>query len=172
MVQVRNVPVLRLQVAPVFDPLLQVPALADLQRGQSLPGAGHPITELFVGVQDLAGCDAGPEQIAKHAHIDRRAGADGRARQVEVDHLVVERFVAGAGGKVLRGSRRAGHQPIVVRILDQRVEEELGRAFEQGIDLAQVFLVAAEAVMFPQVRAEPGAADREGAQVEPSMGAA
>ena len=51
--------------------------------------------------------------------------------------------------------------------LDEGVEEELRRAFHGRIDLRQIFFVASKEVMFPQILAEPCAAQRPQAGIRP-----
>ena len=62
--------------------------------------------------------------------------------------------------RVLGRQRRRGDEPVVRRLLDERVEEELRRAFEQRVDALQIVAIAAVFVAIPQRQREPRAAGR------------
>src|SRR3954470_16487212 len=59
---------------------------------------------------------------------------------------------------ILRRDRRAGYEPFVRRLLHKSIEEELSRTADDGINLFQIFFVAAEFITVPQVIAQPGTA--------------
>ena len=59
---------------------------------------------------------------------------------------------------VLRRRGRAGDQPLVRRFFDERIEEELRRAFHCRVEALQKIEVLGEEVVFPEILAEPRAA--------------
>ena len=135
--------VLRLHV-PILQPFLQLPRAPDLIRRE--PGArdGKLLAQVCVHAEGFRRLDRVREQVAQDLHVHRRPGADGGT----------ERML------VLRRQRGIRHQPFVIRLLDERIEEKLRRALERGIKLFQLRRVAAELVAIPEVQAQPRAAHR------------
>ncbi len=142
-------PVLVLWIVPVVEPFLKLAEPADLQRCEAVAGGGEALAEFGVAVgrhsllyiQNLRRLDAVIEQVADDFHVHRRPGADLNAK----------------GMLVLRRERRAVDEPVVLRLLDERVEEELGGAAHDRVGRLEEFAVATEFVMVPEVLAEPGA---------------
>ena len=83
-----------------------------------------------------------PEEV--ESVLNRRPGGDARSVR--------------GGISVFRRDGRTRHEPFVRRLLDQRVEEKLRRAFHRGINLFQLRRVAGEKIMVPQILAQPRAA--------------
>ena len=136
----------RLRLGIGFEPFLQAAVGADLVRRE--PGAlfGQFAAQVGVHAEDLGGARGVAEQLAEQLHVDGRAEAD-------VGHLAV-----GQAEAVLRRVRRAGDQPAVFRFLDQVVEVEQRRLFQDRVGPAQELAVAREGVMLPEMLAQPGRA--------------
>ncbi len=62
--------------------------------------------------------------------------------------------------RVLGRQRRRGDEPVVRRLLDERVEEELRRAFQQRVDALQIAAIAGVLIAIPERQRQPGAARR------------
>ena len=62
--------------------------------------------------------------------------------------------------RVLGRQRRRGDEPVVRRLLDERVEEELRRALQQRVDALQIGAIAGVLVAIPERQREPRAAGR------------
>ena len=136
-VKMRHVAVMNVRGlhVPVFQPFLELACFADLIRREPCASGGELFAEIFVHAENFRRADAVAEQVADDLHVHRRSGADADA----------------FGVLVFRRQRRAGNQPLVRRLFDERIEEKLCRAFHGRIDFFQKFLVAGEQVMFPQV---------------------
>ena len=100
--------------------------------------------KVLVHAENFRGLDAVAEQVADDLLVHRRPGADAGAFR----------------DAVLRRHGRAGDEPVVLRFFDQRIEEELRRAFHRRVEALQKISVAGEEVMFPEILAEPRAAGR------------
>src|SRR5437763_1624503 len=152
-VEVRDVSVVHLGRfhVPVFEPLLQLPCLARLHRGHAREQRREFRREVSINAENTRGLDAVVEEIADDLRVHRRACADGDA----------------AGMNVLRRERGAGDEPLVYRLLDERVGEELRRALQHGINFREVVFIRRELVVIPEVFAKPRAARRPNAPERP-----
>ena len=118
--EVRHVAVVdlgRLHV-PVVEPFLQLAGAADLQRRKPRARRAPLLPAGRRRRRGTRGLDRVGEQIAQDLHVHRRPHRQRRAERV----------------RVLGRQRRRGDEPVVRRLLDERVEEELRRAFQQRVD--------------------------------------
>ena len=137
--EVRDVAVMHLRRlhVPVLEPFLQLAGAADLRSARASRGSRvHWRCRSRVDARESrAACDRVAEQIAEdllvHRRPDRRATCRTDAR-----------FSGDSDGEVT--SQRC------VRILDQRVEEELRRALQHRIDAPQKVAIAGEHVVIPE----------------------
>ena len=140
--------VVRVVVAPVVVPLVQVALLADgvgvqaWQRGGYLGHHGRGVVQLGGGLQRVL------EQLADDGHVGGRAIAGHAVVVLVVDVLILGRG-RGRGNQLLR----------VVRVLYEPVEAELcGSPHQRVGHTAQVVAVLCEQVALPQRLHQPGAA--------------
>ena len=136
-VQMRDVAVMqlvRLEVQ-IGQPFLQLAGAANLHRREPRPRGGNLPGEWLVRAENFRRAEAVVEQIAEDFQIHRRPGANAGLRGRRI--------------AIFRRERRTGDEPAVVRLLHERVEEELRRAFERRIDMLEIAFIAGEQIVFP-----------------------
>jgi len=146
-VQVGYVPVLVGRIVDVLQPLLKLTVAAD-----------------------LIGCDARPRsaQCGREVGIDsEEVGRGGGVREQAADDLVVHRRPCHQSA-VLRGVGGGADQPAGVGVLDQGIEEELGRALHDRVSL--IGQPTREAATLPELIAEPRASGLPDPVVRPVDG--
>ena len=119
--QVRHVPVVR-SPAPACPSPRAIPAAGRRCRSAAAPAARasrvHFACRSAIDAERARRLDRVAEQVAQDLLVHRRAHRQRRAERV----------------RVLGRERRRGDEPVVRRLLDQRVEEELRRALQQRVD--------------------------------------
>ncbi len=134
--QVRHVPVvdLRRLHVPVVEPFLQLAGAADLRRRQPRASRAPPPLQVGIGSQGTCRLDRVAEQLAHDRLVHRRPHRQRRAERMGI----------------LGRQRRRGDEPVVRRLLDERVEEELRRAFQQRVDALQIAAIAGVFIAIPE----------------------
>ena len=107
------------------------------------------------------------EEVGRELRVDGGPRHQRGAVAHRAGHLVEERIVARSEREVLRRGRRVGDEPAVLRMRNEQVQQELGRAFHDRVRLRQERLIAREPVVLPEVSGQPGAARGEPAPVRP-----
>ena len=129
---------------PVFDPFLKLPRAADLIRRQAGERPLQFRRKITVQPQNLRRADTIGEEVTKNLAVHRRPRNDAGPERVWI--FGRERWV--------------GDEPMVFRLFDQGVEEELRGALHRRVDAGQKLFGARILVALPEVQTEPGPSRR------------
>ena len=128
-------------VGPVVIPLLQIAVLADAVWQQLGDGLVQTVDVFLRLTQYQCGIAGVDQAFLKHGDVGK--STIHRATIIAV----------GSSVDVLRRSGRSRQQVAV--LFYEPAQAEVGGTLQHGIDLAQVVLVHAERIVFPQVGANP-----------------
>lgn len=142
-----RVPVARLGLLVVVQPLLQLPVTPDPERGQPSARGGDPGTEVGVDIEQLGALRADAQHSLHEDPV--RGGTHGHRTPAAV----------GCEVPVLRRFRRPGDEPALLRLVDRVSKEELGGPANDRVrTIPEERLIAAVLVVLPQLEGKPGTA--------------